>query len=447
MQIKEYIDSVCSQIKYKPIRNEISEELTNHLEECKENYIQDGMKENEAESKAVKQMGDAEKVGKQLNKIHGPKLDVKLLLIIGIVLFFSVLVALTRANSLNYSVIDSNGVNSVVTEHTQMSKYFICLMLGIGASILIYFFDYRKLSKISNYLYIFATLSLMLLSTVTLALPLYVLSFIGFLQEINTSQKTFKGIKINIKLIKIILLSIISLMIFALIPSLASCIILGITYLIISIVKLSISNNKKGIAILLGFSFLSCLLIGISLLGGIGISNNEHLITRLKSSYYPETDPLGYGYIGVNQQKIIDSAKTFGTAHNTSDAIKIFDEGTNYAFISILAHYGWIVSGIMLLAVVLLNVKLIINALKIKDTYGKLIIIGITSLFILQTVFNILMNFNLGVKADFNIPLISYGNMNLVINMMTLALVLSIYRRKNIIINNEFKMISDNNVY
>ena len=230
---------------------------------------------------------------------------------------------------------------------------------------------------------------------------------------------------------KLLILSIISLIFFTFIPSLATGLILAIIYLIISIVKLVMSNNKKGFVIIL------CLIVSISLLGVIGICNNEHLITRLKSSYYPESDPLGYGYIGVNQQKIIDSAKTFGTAHNTSEAIKIFDEGTNYAFISILAHYGWIVSGVMLLVIILLNVKLIINAVKIKDTYGKLIIIGIASLFILQTVFNILMNFNLGAKADFNIPLISYGNINLVINMMTLALVLSIYRRKDIIIENK----------
>ena len=434
MQIREYIDNVCDQIRYKPIRNEIAEELTNHLEECKENYIQDGMKETEAELNAVKQMGDAEKVGKQLNKIHRPKLDVKLLLIIGIVLFFSILVALTRANSLNCDIIELNGMSNYETEQTQMSKYFIGLLLGVGSSILIYFFDYRKLNKISNYLYIGATLSLFVLSSVTLALPLYVLSFIGFLQETDGESKQIKGIKINLKLLKLLILSILSLVFFTVIPSLATGLILAITYLIISIVKLVMSNNKKGLAILL------CLVVSISLLGVIGICTNEHIITRLKSSYYPESDPLGYGYIGVNQQKIIDSAKTFGTAHNTSDAIKIFDEGTNYAFISILAHYGWIVSGIMLLAIVLLNVKLIINAVKIKDTYGKLIIIGIASLFILQTVFNILMNFNLGAKADFNIPLISYGNINLVINMMTLALVLSIYRRKDIIINNEYKV-------
>ena len=431
MQIKEYIDNVCNQIRYKPIRNEIAEELTNHLEECKENYIQDGMKETEAELNAVKQMGNAEKVGQQLNKIHRPKLDVKLLLIIGIVLFFSILVALTRANSLNCDIIELNGMSNYETEQTQMSKYFIGLLLGVGLSILIYFFDYRKLNKISNYLYIGATLSLVLLSSVTLALPLYVLSFVSFLQETDGESKQIKGIKINFKLLKLLILSIISLIFFTFIPSLATGLILAIIYLIISIVKLVMSNNKKGFVIIL------CLIASISLLGVIGICNNEHLITRLKSSYYPESDPLGYGYIGVNQQKIIDSAKTFGTAHNTSEAIKIFDEGTNYAFISILAHYGWIVSGVMLLVIILLNVKLIINAVKIKDTYGKLIIIGIASLFILQTVFNILMNFNLGAKADFNIPLISYGNINLVINMMTLALVLSIYRRKDIIIENK----------
>ena len=157
MQIREYIDNVCNQIKYKPIRNEIAEELTNHLEECKENYIQDGMKETEAELNAVKQMGDAEKVGKQLNKIHRPKLDVKLILIIGMVLFFSILVALTRANSLNFDIKDLNGVSYYETEQTQMSKYFAVLAGGIIVSIGIYFFDYRKLNKISNYLYICAT--------------------------------------------------------------------------------------------------------------------------------------------------------------------------------------------------------------------------------------------------------------------------------------------------
>ena len=53
MQIKEFLNTVCEQIKYKPIRNSISEELENHIEESKENYIEEGMQEEEAEEKAT----------------------------------------------------------------------------------------------------------------------------------------------------------------------------------------------------------------------------------------------------------------------------------------------------------------------------------------------------------------------------------------------------------
>ena len=34
MQIKDFLNSVCEQIKYKPIRESISEELKNHIEEA-----------------------------------------------------------------------------------------------------------------------------------------------------------------------------------------------------------------------------------------------------------------------------------------------------------------------------------------------------------------------------------------------------------------------------
>ena len=33
LQTNEFLNKVCEQIKYKPIRNEISQELENHIEE------------------------------------------------------------------------------------------------------------------------------------------------------------------------------------------------------------------------------------------------------------------------------------------------------------------------------------------------------------------------------------------------------------------------------
>ena len=65
---------------------------------------------------------------------------------------------------------------------------------------------------------------------------------------------------------------------------------------------------------------------------------------------------------------IINSAQTFGEADDTSNALEIFDEGTNYAFISILAHYGWVVSIGIVIAVLALSIELIIKQVFKKCT-------------------------------------------------------------------------------
>ena len=70
MRIKDFLENVCNEIKYKPIRKDISEELELHIQDIKEEYIASGMNDNEAEEKAVSNMGDAEEIGKKLNRIH-----------------------------------------------------------------------------------------------------------------------------------------------------------------------------------------------------------------------------------------------------------------------------------------------------------------------------------------------------------------------------------------
>ena len=162
-------------------------------------------------------------------------------------------------------------------------------------------------------------------------------------------------------------------------------------------------------------------------------------LDRITAVFNPESDPDGSGWLALNRKLIINSAQYFEEADDMSQAIEIFGEGTNFAFISILAHYGWIVSTALVITILLLCVKLIMNVVKIKDVSGKLLIIGISTMFILQSIFNILMNLNLGIEADFNLPFVSYSVANLIINMMSLALILSVYRRKNIIITTKDK--------
>ena len=278
MQIKEFLNNVCEQIKYKPIREEIAKELENHIEESKENYIQGGMEEKLAEEKAIKQMGEAEEIGKGLNKIHRPKLDWKLLLIVGILLCFGFLVALIRVN---------NGLDGYVST-SNIGKYLIFLGTGIVLGTIIYFLDYRKLSKYSNIIYLIATglivwallygrmvngipyvyiTNFISFVPTVFSMPLYIIAFVGFIKDLNKENKLQESIlkhvniRININLIKLIMLSTFSLMLFMLIPSMASAGVLGLTYMILATVKIvQVKENiTKNIIKLWG----SVILIGI----------------------------------------------------------------------------------------------------------------------------------------------------------------------------------------
>ncbi len=438
MNINTFLDLLCNEIKYKPIRNDIAEELKNHINEIKQEYIDKGLESNKAEDKAVEQMGNPKEIGLKLNKIHKPKLDWKLLIIMIIVLGFSLLVTFTRSSNIS----QNNEINVMI-------KYIAFMVIGIILSVICYFVDYRNLLKHSKKLFIIASLSIIvsitfgtnlrgvshfrigtyMFSPSVIAMPLYILSFVGFLENINKESRE----KVNINIIKIIISSIFSLYLLSLIPSLVTAFIVCLTYLILATRKLlQINKNiKRNIGLLWG---VPVVLIFISVIIMVNSPLGLFRLNRITASFNPESDPNGAGWIGTNQNLIINSAQLIGESENMGNALNIFDEGTNYALISMLAHYGWITSGLMILIVALLSIKLIINAIKVKDIYGKNIIIGIATMFILQSICNILMNLNLGIQANFNIPFISYGGANLIANMVCISLVFSVYRSKNIIL-------------
>lgn len=433
MQISKFIENVCNQIKYKPIRKDIAKELIAHIMEVKEEYICNGITEEVAEEKAIVNMGNPEEIGKILNKVHKPRLDYKLLLISIILLIFGLIVSIIRATNLDVAGIEGQS----------LKRFIVFTIFGFIFGLIIYFTDYKKLKKYSKHIYICATtLSLFTLffgvkineipvlylkvtsvSPSIITLPLYIISFIGFIDNISKSKKTdILNRKINLKVIEIVLLSFLSIALLMLLNSSTSAIILFLTYLIVATIKILNFdiNNRKYILQLFGISAVFIILI-------IAYTfNNIQLKFNIKDVQMQE-----------KQKSIISMANLYGKAEVDKDILKMFDEGTNYAIISILAHYGWIITISMILMVVLLCIKLVLNSYKIKEQYGKFLIIGLSNMFIFQSICNILMNFCTEIKGEFYLPFVSWGGINLVINIMCLGLILSIYRRKDISVMQE----------
>lgn len=454
MDIKEFLNKICNEIKYKPIRKEISEEIQTHIEEIKQNNINNGMEEQIAEEKAIKEMGEAEEIGKQLNKIHRPKLDWKLLILIIILTTYGLIIAILKEKS---------------TNNNYIANTIFHITIGLIIGIAIYFFDYRKIKKYSNLIYIIATIIMILpkigilscyingipyikifnitIMSSSIAVPLYIIAFIGIILDYNNKVKIISKennkITINTEFIKIILITIISIILIIEINTLTNAIILAAIYTIIATVNiLQTSKNKwKKIAIMYAAIIILPIIL-ITLIYGespLSFTTSAFRINRILASFNPETDPQGAGYTGMLQKQIIENAKIIGEADTEiiSNGENIISSDTNYTFIYLLGKTGILASSILLLTIILTSIKLIKNAKNIKETYGKYIIIGLGSLYIIQSIASVLMNINLGIQSNINIPFVSYGGAYFIINVANIAIILSIYRRKDINLKEE----------
>ena len=79
--INIFINSVCDNIKYSYIKDDLRKELYEHIIEEKNSYIEDGIESEEAEQKAIKNMGKPEDISRDFNKIYKRKIDWKTLII------------------------------------------------------------------------------------------------------------------------------------------------------------------------------------------------------------------------------------------------------------------------------------------------------------------------------------------------------------------------------
>ena len=79
-----YIGSVVSQMRCKKARELVAKELEAHLEDQKEAFIQEGMDPEKAMAESIRQMGDPVSVGADMDRIHRPRPDWKMIALIAV---------------------------------------------------------------------------------------------------------------------------------------------------------------------------------------------------------------------------------------------------------------------------------------------------------------------------------------------------------------------------
>jgi rod shape determining protein RodA len=142
----------------------------------------------------------------------------------------------------------------------------------------------------------------------------------------------------------------------------------------------------------------------------------------------PEKDPLGAGYNIIQSKIAIGSGGLFGKGflHGTQSHLSFLPEyQTDFIFAFLTEELGF-VGGIILLFLYML---VIINSLAIamicRSIFGKLIVVGITSIFFYHIFINIGMVMGLMPVVGVPLPLVSYGGTMMVSMLIGLGLIMN----------------------
>ncbi|UKS23969.1 FtsW/RodA/SpoVE family cell cycle protein [Paenibacillus sp. HWE-109] len=425
--IREFMKQVISHIQSKEVHHEVRMELESHLEDIITEKMERGVELTAAIQEAISQMGAPDIIGAQFHQVHRPRTDWKLLALIAAFMMFGLVAIFAAQASNGFSAI---GIKQVV---------YVCvgglLMLAIS------FGNYTKLAKYSWTLY-FVTLFMLIFAIVvgtkingssgylsfgrvginfiSLTPYLFLLSLAGIWTSsparVNTNSR-----------ISPLAWSAWSNLGTVLLPSILILKSHSVTDFVLlfsgSMMMLIVLKKTRKIII----THLSLLLGAI-----LFILLKETYLSRWTAFLNPYEDPQGLNYVLTQSKKTITSGGWWGQGFGTPLAT-LPEIHSNMMFPFLIYCFGWIAGLLMLMMVILFVFHALQLSSKIQDAYGKAMLSGILTLFVIQFIWPMLMALGWAPLTSFTLPFVSYGGTLVIFQFAAIGLILNVYRRKDMI--------------
>lgn len=400
---ERFLKEVTNHIKSKEAKDLVATELDFHLKQTKNMWIEKGLSEEVAEDKAVEQMGSPIKLGQELNKLHKPKVDWFLigLLVAAMGLGFLPVITFGHADLL---------INKV-----------IFVILGVVTAIGMMLLDYRRLEKLG---WLFYTIGILILLAIDcfpnvsvsgealikigpltidclMTMPFFFLAWASFF---NNSR---------LKFMHLLVLYVFPLYLF-------STMVPIFIYITMVFVMLWWSKLGKKTAWLITILPILPLIIR-DLFSWSAVK--EYRMARILGFLNSEHDQW---YLHLKEA--MSSAGWFGTYGNIKS---IRAAHTDFVFASLTYYYGYVLALVLVLILSLFAVRIMTISYKINDGFGKLLLVGGVTLFVVHFICNVGMILGLLPRVSISLPFISYGLVPTLFHAFIMGIVLSVYRRKD----------------
>ena len=424
--IREYLDTVQEQIRWKRARPVVARELEQHLNDQRGAFLEEGNTPETAERLAVEEMGDPVTVGTELDRVHRPKPQWWLL---------TATIALALLGGFLRVWLTASGADM----YEAISPFRTAIALALGTACLLgaYFLDYTWLTHHAFGVYIGAlaagVLSLWLSPDINYVsyytryvVLLYPTVYAVWLYHCR--RKRWKGL----------LLAILGGVPLAIIGWLAPY-VLGVLLLMVTGFVLLLTaadmdwfgvGRAKTAAVALGMA--------AAIAGSVvwQVWKNGWCQGRLLRFLHPELDPLGGGYQAMTVRKALSVSQWRGTG-NWSETGAVFpfersvpDWTLDFLPTTVIYKLGWLPFILLVLAVGGLMLWLLWKCLRQKNQTGRLVALSVIAPLTLQTVFSVMQNLGY-ILFSASMPLVT-GNLPTVITMGLIGLALSVFREEPI---------------
>lgn len=425
---EEYIKTLISQIRCKRAREAVACELENHIEEAAEHYETFGLDQKEAYERAVKQLGDPVQTGVELDRIHRPRLQWRML---GLILLLSVLGILVQYHL------------ELETQANVFQKQCGVVALGLGIMLAVYILDYSFLGRYTYAAY-WGYTALVLAAQIFcrmmydglwtdgmqrfLIMPMYL--FVPLFGAVLYRHRRSKGRG----LFRCVCFGALPVLLgIKLVPSMICGLDLAIIFVIMILIAVASGwfavKKKKTIAVLT-VCFLG---IPMGFLGlGMRFFFQEYQRVRMLAFFLPK-EYGGYGdYPKTVAREMLMQSRILG---ESGQSMQLYDNQlthSEYIFTQMIASFGILTGICVLLLLACLIAQVFHISVRQQNQLGRMIGIGCGLVFLVQIMELVFMNLGIGMEATVFLPFFSYGNSAALVFYILLGLVLSIYRYKDI---------------
>lgn len=454
-----YMEQLLAQIREKHAKERVRQEVENHIRDQKEAYMAQGLSENEAEEKAVMDMGDPVAAGTELDLIHKPRPAWGMLALAAVLCAAGVL--------LQYAIVWCSGGESF-GEHSLLRRQGFYAVIGFIVLCIVYLIDYTWIAKYSRWICRSILLVLVCLHVASDAfagyfsntiifisgfyimpdslLYLYIPAY-GALLYSYRSRGKWKGLKAFLYLAAPIMLALwishasltvnLSVILLALF---AAAQVKGwlqadgtprhknnYTAARNGSADKSMSSRfprvwMKTPAVILCAAAV-CLIVFNNLF-------KPYQIKRI--AVWLDRKALGKSYVVEVVRSILNGSRLIGENKEGDLAGQLPNLSTDYMLTSVIGYFGILAAAALVLLILMFGIRLLRISICQSNQLGMIMGLGCSLLFFIQSIEYILVNLALLPSASLYLPLVSYSGSAIIQTCVMIGILLSIYRYQDV---------------